>query len=79
MTLYRDHGGSLDASMETVQEFETFDQLAAYVKESFQKLGDNGEGHIACGYYCYDERIDWDQWIVTYNGSVVGFTKGEIK
>ncbi len=77
MTLYRDHRGSLDASMATVQDL-TLTELILHAHKVIGTYEDVGEvevkkygpeGEI-------DERIGWDTYIVNCNGSVLGFTNG---
>jgi len=69
--LYRDHRGSLEASMETVQEMESFADLKNHIEKIY------GSGEITIKLYCYDSRIDWDSHIVCINGNAVGFTNGQ--
>ena len=76
MTQFRLHRGSLDDSMKTVVQVESMAGLEAYLYDQ--------ESHLARGpfnmrKYGYDERIDWDQWIVFDKHGVVGFTDGELK
>ncbi len=72
---YRDHRGSLDESMKTVQEFETKQDLVKYLKENcvVPFYGYN----LRMDHYCFDKRINWDTYIVTIKGfGVVGFANG---
>jgi hypothetical protein len=71
--LYRDHRGSLDASMDTQQIFNNTKEMKEHIQHLF------GKGKITTQYYRYDSRIDWDTWLIVHNGSPVGFTKGEPK
>ena len=66
---YRDHRGSLSASMQTVVETIKEELEAHLVKEL-------GPGKIKIEKYGFDPRIGWDTYIVTHNGRAVGFTDG---
>ncbi len=76
MIKYRDHRGSLAESMETVQEFETGEDLVDYLKKDssfpvFIHL-------VEIKHYCFDKRINWETHIVTVKGfGVMGFTDGK--
>jgi hypothetical protein len=60
MLKYRDHRGSLDASMETVQEFSSKQELLAYLNtNSIYEVTD-----VKFVYAGYDPRINWNTWYV---------------
>ena len=68
--LYRPQRGGLDESMEELKEFDTVEDLLNWLCED----SDIGWGKemfavedINFSYYCYDERIDWQTYIVTIN------------
>lgn len=68
--LYRPQRGGLDESMEELKEFDTVEHLLNWLCED----SDIGWGKemfavedINFSYYCYDERIDWQTYIVTIN------------
>lgn len=35
--------------------------------------------NLVCEPYCYDERINWDTYIIKNNGYVLGFSNGVIE
>ena len=72
MFKYRDHRGGLAESMETVKEMADFTELERHVTRIF------GEGEITVKPYCYDDRIEWDTYIVCHNGHGVGFTNAPV-
>lgn len=77
MFKYRDHRGNLSESMETVQEFETRDDLIDYLKKElpFPIL----DFRLSIAEYIYDARINWSTYIVHIEGfGVVGFTDGPV-
>jgi len=61
---YRDHRGSLSDSMETVQEFDTFEDLKEYLEYKWRQMYYVVE-QVKIEPYGFDERIDWDTHIVT--------------
>jgi hypothetical protein len=76
MMRFRSHRGSLADSLETVCEFETFDDLARIVRSRFK----TGDAPITVKPYTYDERIKWDTHIVEVEGfGPVGFTDGPVR
>ena len=72
---YRDHRGGLDESMETVQEFESKDDLLKYLVDTYDFYPDH---KILIKPYCFDDRIKWDTHIVTINGNACGFTDKQV-
>lgn len=81
MFRYRDHRGSLIASMATVQEFDCKDALVEYLQEDLDRFhcGKYDCSAIKVENYGFDERIDWDTWIVSLDGyGVLGFTNGPV-
>lgn len=66
--LYRDHRGSLEDSMKTVQEMESFKDLQKHLFSIY------GKGEITIKPYTFDSRIDWETYIVCIDGKAVGFT-----
>ena len=64
---YRPQRGSLAESMELVEEVpETMSALARHLRVARKQLGVKK--------YCFDERIQWDTYLVTIDGQAVGFT-----
>lgn len=58
--LFRFHRGGLEESMQTVIEIETFDQLVAHITSNY----DVPAAKITVSKYIYDDRINWDTYIV---------------
>ena len=81
--LFRFHRGGLDESMQTVTEIHSMADLINLTQE---KWGDMLRG-ISIEPYGYDERIQWDTYIVTAVvgtnqdrvSAVVGFLNGNPK
>lgn len=63
--IYRPQRGGLDEAMKEVKEFSTLKEMFEYLVENEQigkhkpKLDD-----LYISYYGYDERIDWETYIV---------------
>jgi len=71
--LYRDHRGSLDSSMETVQEMHSANQLRKHVYDIF------GDGQVTVEEYGgVDERIGWDTHLVCWEGGAIGMTNAMV-
>jgi len=68
MFLFREHRGSLSASMQTVMTMDTFNELESHIHNVY------GKGEIIVKHYTYDRRIKWNTHIVTLDGNAVGFT-----
>lgn len=79
---YREHKGSLDKSLETVQEFESLEQLKNHIQEGFKPYDRRVLEIRIEKYGSRDSRINWDTHIVLvkYEGSEdfvpCGFTDG---
>lgn len=43
------------------------------------KLGLNFGGGVNIKHYCFDDRINWNTWIVTDAVGVLGFTNGTVE
>lgn len=75
---FRQHRGSLADSMETVAVMEpTFKAILNYLKQQgvlgFDQINSTNAFH--CKRYGYDERIDWNTYLISVDGhGVVGFT-----
>lgn len=77
-TKFREHRGSLDDSMKTVVPCFTYDGLLKYVRGMLYQWYVEVPS-LQVEHYHYDERIGWDNWIVTLKGyGVVGFTDGPV-
>lgn len=35
-------------------------------------------GRVKCEYYCYDDRINWDTWLIIHEGWVIGMSNGKL-
>ena len=69
---FRPHRGSLSDAMKEVSEIEPS-------METLKQLLILSDEKLEIKYYCYDERIDWDTYIVVVNGQTVGFTDGPVE
>ena len=61
--LYRPQRATLDEAMAEVKEFGSLKECFEYIIAELDgevKLDD-----IYLSYYCYDERIDWDTYLVS--------------
>jgi hypothetical protein len=67
---YREHRGSLADSMETVIEVKSLKDLAQKMKY---------KGILTCKWYCKDDRIGWDTWLICEDGCAIGMSDGELK
>jgi len=65
--LFREHRGSLEDSMKTVTNVESLKDI--------EKIC-NFKGEYKIKYYCFDDRINWNTYIVTCDDKVIGFTNG---
>ena len=79
VTLYRDHRGSLDDSMQTVNKINSKTEL----REHILKVDDWAPlaGKLTIEKYGtkpFDERMGWDTHIVMWNKTVMGFTNGPL-
>lgn len=61
--LYRDHRGSLDESMATVQEIKDWGQLRMHLKKCWEGWGYE-IAEIKINYCCFDPRINWETYYV---------------
>lgn len=77
-TLFRQHKGSLEASMKTATPVETLEDIANL--PNIKKVEENGIIlNLKSKFYAYDDRIKWNTYIITSeNYGVVGFTNGEV-
>lgn len=74
---FRMHRSSLEKSLETAFDVSSLSDLKNKIDE--KNLYYTSCENLACKYYCYDGRIDWDTWIITENGNAIGFSDGELK
>jgi hypothetical protein len=68
----------LSEAMAKVVEVNTWEELEREaIPESLRPLyGPNPK--VLLEYQRFDERIEWDTWIVTVNGQAAGYTNGPI-
>lgn len=69
---YRSHRGLLEDSMATVVEIEA----SLFALADLLHVEPN---RITVEPYCYDQRIDWDTYIVCVDGAPWGFTDSALK
>ena len=74
--LYRDHRGTLEESMKTVQIVESLSQIKNHLKkiDVFNRTIKN----IGFKFMCYDQRIAWNTYyvIAQYEGQTRGHVVG---
>ena len=76
---YRHHRGSLEASLETVIEIHSLDELKkVLMKDRKAQQFSDEVGELTCKHYCYDERIKWNTWLICEDGNAIGFSDGEL-
>lgn len=86
MFLFRPHKGLLSESMAEVVGLNDKAELVLHIKYLWGKFTDHGliinSATIKVSKYVFDDRIDWDTHIVTYelDGKihVEGFTNGPV-
>lgn len=61
--LYRPHRGTLADAMAEVKEFSSIKEMREYLVQDHKKAF--AVSDIVISYYCYDDRIDWETFIVT--------------
>ena len=81
--LFREHRGSLKESLETMKSFDNKEALLEYLKNILPIcFGCSIENNLICEHYCYDERTEWETYILKvktpYNNPVIGFTNCQI-
>lgn len=77
--LYRPHRGSLSAAMAELATVETRADLIQHMREEsnwFPESERPTEQNTKIEYYCRDDRIGWDTWVVLVNGRPWGFING---
>lgn len=76
----RIHKGGLAESMKTVTEIEpTTEAIAEYLRSQWDSLGYGVyPENIRVEPYGFDERIEWNTYIVLLDGNGVAFTDGPI-
>lgn len=63
MIIYRPQRSLLDEAMAEKKEFSSMKEMLEYLVKEHKKAFDIKD--ISITYYCYDERISWETFIVT--------------
>ena len=61
--LYRPQRGTLAEAMAEVKKFSSIKEMIEYLVQDNKKAFSVSDVYIS--YYCYDDRIDWETFIVT--------------
>ena len=64
--LYRPHRYTLDEAMAEVQEFKSIKEMCEYLVRQYESAFNVSNVYIS--YYGYDDRIDWETYVVTVGG-----------
>jgi hypothetical protein len=77
---FREHKGSLSESMKTVVEVADHTALLEHIRAlaaPWPTFPPVSADTVHIERHCYDERIEWDNYIVTLDGyGVLGYTDG---
>ncbi len=65
-------------AMEHCVEITGWPALMSYLKVHYDFLNPTDE-NVEIRHYTYDDRIDWDTFLVTVDGKATLFTNGDIK
>jgi hypothetical protein len=76
---YRSHRGSLEDSMATVIEVNSLDDLRDKLNAKQEYEPFKIKGKLTCIWYCKDDRIGWDTYIVCADGWVIGMSNGKLE
>ena len=78
--LYRPHRGGLAEAMAEVRTVASREELISIIREELSHYSvEVKEENFHVKQYGYDERINWDTYIVTLDGfGVLGFTNGPL-
>jgi hypothetical protein len=60
--LYIPHRGTLADAMAEVKKFSSIKEMCEYLVQDHENAFDVSD--IVISYYCYDDRIDWETFIV---------------
>lgn len=81
LILFRPHGGG--TVWESMNKVTAVDSLADLKEKLLNHYGYMREylndAEIKTKHYCYDDRINWETWIVLADGAVIGYTNEELK
>lgn len=61
--IYRPHCGGLAEAMGKQKSFDDVCEMLDYLVETYDNAFCREEIHLT--YYCYDDRIDWETFLVT--------------
>ncbi len=77
---FRPHRCSIEDSMKEVREVSSFDDIIKILEEDELPNENIKIEKIQVIPYCFDQRINWDTFIVfIYGYGVIGFTNGDLK
>ena len=83
MPLFRPHRGLLADAMAEVEEIKTLPDMVEKIKRDLEPYAHNyviNENTVKVEPYGYDDRINWDTYIVTLKDyGVIGFTNGNLQ
>ena len=75
--------GGLDEAMAQVKDFESLSDYADHIYNEHNWMFRNGKGVnkelFTTEPYGYDDRINWDTWIILYDGKPMAYSNGELK
>jgi hypothetical protein len=75
---FRFHRGGLREALLTTVEVNSLAELRAVIEKAEDLITPTGDEPLTVEPYCYDHRIDWDTYIVMWNGFPIGFTNGPL-
>ena len=70
-------GITINEAMKRVFELEDRPALLEYLRREYD-FWQPTEKNVEVKHYCYDDRIDWDTYLVTIDGKAALFTDGLI-
>ena len=73
--------GGLAEAMEQIKEYETLNDFVDYMTKKlimFRHMKIDKE-LFTTKPYGYDHRINWDTWIILYDGKPMAYSNGELK
>lgn len=65
---FREHRGSLAASMRTIVELNTKEEFTAHIRKVVKPFVGDGKFTLRFKPYGYDERIGWDTVLIVLEG-----------
>ncbi len=78
MPKFRFHRGALAESMATVTTVADKEALCNIIRAAWGYPA-FGDGQIEVSPYGYDNRIQWNTYVVTLDGKAIGFTDGPVE